>query len=161
GPHDVPVAGERPDGLRSQDLCAIHLPNSDGSIVSPPQNVTLAVMVEIARTGDMPVVWNWRQNCRQLYLQAVHLPNTDRAVLGAPSDISLAVGIEISRSSEMPICPLMLQDCRARERRAVHQPHRGQPRRGVLPDDVGFQIAIEIAGCGDERAQWVETQYVH
>src|SRR3954465_13200467 len=51
------------------------------------------------------------------------------------------------RSDDVPVGPgIVTRDCGSEWRRAAHQPH-GPRAVGVLPQDVSFAIAVEVAGA--------------
>src|ERR1700722_18856590 len=102
-PLDRPGGRDVADTLCRQDACAVHEP--DGGIPAgvAPQEVALAVAVEVAGQRQRPG-WDGyvadadsRQNGR-----SVHQPDRGVAAGVAPDDVGLAVGIEVAGADHRP-----------------------------------------------------------
>ena len=85
------------------DLAADHLPNGDRAIVVLPQNVGLAVAVEVAsirRHASGARVC--ADHSRLAQLVAIHIPDRHRAIGVLQQDVTLAVLVEIARAVDVP-----------------------------------------------------------
>src|SRR5258708_9588877 len=96
-PDDGQISPPRSIGI--QDTGAIHEPNRNvaaGGVA--PQNVALAVTVEVARPSDLEVGGDI-SDARRVGVQdrcAVHFPNRDVAAAIATHDVALAVAVEVA-----------------------------------------------------------------
>src|SRR5439155_24291599 len=78
---------------------AIHLPDVHPIAVVAPENVALAIAVEVADALNVPVIANWsvRHIAFGFDPQAIHLPEVDLPAVVAPKNAALAVAIEVVR----------------------------------------------------------------
>src|SRR5215218_3884953 len=92
--HSVAIRAER-------CVAAVHLPGRYGAVGVLPQNVRLAVAVEVAGADHVPV---------QVYIVdrtgrrggAVHLPGRRGATGVMPQNVRLAVAVEIAGADRVP-----------------------------------------------------------
>src|SRR6266545_2904875 len=108
-PENVPIVRDR--SVRDSALCfnlrALHLPDIDlPTAVLTPENVAVAVAVEVANALDMPVVRDRSVHHAPFPrdLQAVHLPDIDlpTAVL-TPENVAVAVAVEVADALDVPV----------------------------------------------------------
>ena len=135
---------------RRQHVDAIHQPHRRRAVVVLPQDVGLAVTVEVGRglrrARSAP---GWRAPAPvDSTFDAIHQPHGRRAVVVLPEDVGLAVAVEVAR---LPIAFQLgpgLVSARSRRQHvhAVHQPDRRRAV-GVLPQDVGLAVAVEVGGA--------------
>src|SRR3954468_18858279 len=102
---DVPAARQRTcsgHGVRRARLGVI--PDRGGAIVVAPEDVVMAIAVEIADAADMRAV---RYNARiGNPVGAAHLaivPKRDRAIVVAPKDVVAAIAVEIAGADNVPV----------------------------------------------------------
>src|SRR5947207_11067196 len=86
------------DAAAGDQARAIHEPLGDGAVFILPENVGLAVAVEIARTDLVPVRSRIAADARPRdETGAVGQPDRRRAVGVLPQDIAVAIAVEIIR----------------------------------------------------------------
>src|SRR6266851_3806643 len=116
-----------------------------------PQDVGLAVTVEVADSRDTPVeIRNRSEHRAARNGGAVHEPDyvlTGRAV--APQDVGLAVSIKVTDSGNAPAEIHLGERGAARNRGGVHEPDRVLAGRAVVPQDVGLAVTVEVADPRD------------
>ena len=143
------------DGAAADQAGAVHQPDRRRAVVVLPQDVGLAVAVEVAgaarrasRARIVPNAARRRSRCVPFISQIAGVPSSFRHRMSAlPSPLKSPVPSivparpRIGRAAPPPI-----------ECRAVHQPDR---RRAVvvLPQDVGLAVAVEVAGALDVPAR--------
>src|SRR5258708_2252310 len=126
-----------------QDSGPIHEPNRNvaaGGVA--PQNVALAVTVEVARPSDLEVGGDI-SHARRVGVQdrgAVHFPNYNVAAGIAPRDVALAVSVELESPDDGQSGGLGFE-----EGAAVISKCR-MMAGGAAPKDVAFAVTIEAAG---------------
>ncbi len=112
-----------------------------------PENVSLAVAVEVAGADDRP---------RGAYVSdahgprgpgAVHVHQPDRSIAAAvaPQNVVLAVAVEVALSDERPRGGHGAERARRRDRSAIHQPRR-YVAAGVAPGNIALAVTVEIVG---------------
>ena len=89
------------------ELAVLHLPGHDRAVVVAPQDVGIAVGVEVAGALDLPAGRRERDVVVLDVVAVLHLPGHDRAVAVAPDDVAVAVGVEVAR------CPAISQPVEA------------------------------------------------
>src|SRR5580698_5388948 len=89
GGHDIPVA---------RDVAEAEA--DEVAIVVAPQDVVLAVVVEIAGAGDLPGGVDLAEVGADI-LMVVHFPDHDMAVVVAPQDVGGAVAVEIADAGDL------------------------------------------------------------
>src|SRR5258706_8535357 len=82
-------------------LRAIHEPDRHIAAGVAPQNVTLAVAVEVSSLNDRPH-GGYVSDPRILRLRAVHEPDRHIAAGVAPQNVALAVPVEVPGSDDRP-----------------------------------------------------------
>jgi|SRR3954451_3159116 hypothetical protein len=66
-------------------------------VAGAPDDVGLAVAIEIASAVDAPFVADHAENLIGLDVRPIHLPDRDRAVIGPPQNVVLAVAVDRDR----------------------------------------------------------------
>src|SRR5882672_3732176 len=140
---------------------AIHEPDyvlAGGAVA--PQDVGLAVPVEVADPRDAPVEIPYRtDNMPAQNRSAVHEPDRDLAGGAvAPQDVGLAVPIEVADSRDAPVeirCRSEVGSA-TRNRGVIHEPDRVRAGYVVVPQDVGLAISVKVADPYDAP---VEIRY--
>src|SRR2546421_256169 len=114
---DVPIVGDwgvRDSALRL-NLLAIHLPDIDlAAAVLTPENVAVAIAVEIADALDVPIGGDRsvRHSALVCHRLAIHLPDIDLAAAVLPPEkVAVAVAVEIADALDVPI----VGDCGVRD----------------------------------------------
>src|SRR5581483_3164899 len=169
-PGDAP-ARVRPDRSTARgevgtacDRGAVHGPDRDlaGRVVAP-ENVLLAVAVEVADAGDTPTRIRRHRGAAGGHRvaghdgRAIHGPDHERAVAVAPEDVASGVAVEVAGAGDTPGCAgrhrnaAHIDDAARQDGRAVHAPDREQPV-AVAPERVGGAVAGEIGDRGDVPA---------
>src|SRR5204863_65409 len=82
---------------------AVHLPEHRGAVVVAPDEVGLAVAVEVAAPLDVPVGRDLVEVDVDELGAAVHLPENRGAVDVAPDEVTLAVAVEVAEALDAPI----------------------------------------------------------
>src|SRR5882672_3070354 len=96
-------AGVAPDKRPAQFRCSIHEPNRGLAIVVLPENVGLAVAVEIAGAFDVPCRTRIAAHHSSGRLRgSIDEPGPCPAVIVLPQDVGLAVAVEIGGAFRMP-----------------------------------------------------------
>jgi hypothetical protein len=89
------------------NLLAIHLPDIDlAAAVLTPENVAVAIAVEVTDALDVPVVGDESvlDSALRLNLLAGHLPEIDlAAAVLTPENVAVAIAIEVTDALEVPI----------------------------------------------------------
>ncbi len=85
----LPRLSERRDGR------AVHEPHRHVAGAVAPEDVGLAVAVEVALTDDRPGARHGRQACGLQYRIAAHQPHGDVVAVAAPKHVALAVAVEV------------------------------------------------------------------
>src|SRR5258707_2663022 len=103
GPYDGQISHTHVIGM--QDTRAVHEPNRNVAASGvAPQNVAIAVTVEVARPSDLEAGGDI-SHARRVGIQdrgAVHFPNRNVAAGIVPQDIALAVAVEVAGSNDGP-----------------------------------------------------------
>src|SRR5512133_2457299 len=99
----VPIGADVAEGYGCDDVAAVELPDRRRAVVVAPDDVVLAVAVEIAGVGDVPVGPDVAQERRADDLTAVELPDRCRPVVVAPQDVAVAVAVEIAGAGDLPV----------------------------------------------------------
>ena len=100
GADDDPIRRQLSNDSRLQDLRTVHEPDADVALIVHPEDVGLAVAIEVSGTGDRPVERD-RAEAAALYdLCAVHQPHADIADGVAPENVALAVAIEVALADD-------------------------------------------------------------
>src|SRR6266508_1645112 len=159
--YDADIAGRL-------DCDAVHEPDGRGADGAggyaaglAPENVALAVEVEVAGEGDRPVGGYHSEIVGLLDCRAIHLalnePDLQLAVVPAPEDVVEAVAVEVSGSDHRPVGGLSADSLGRHERHAVHEPDRHGACRGVAPQNVAVAgdagIAVEVTDPDDRPGQ--------
>src|SRR5258708_9457900 len=115
-----------------------------------PENVALAVAVEIARLDDRPSCGRRAETDGQHELRAVHQPHGHIAARVTPQDVALAVTVEVAGSGHGPGGGHISDPRRIgiQDGGAVHFPDC-TVAAGVAPENVPLAIAVEVAGIDD------------
>ena len=127
---------------------AVHQPDCRLAVGVLPQNVGLAVAVEIARPGHVPArPWVRPDQGFAGRCGPVHQPDRSLAIGVLPQNVGFAVIGEVAgRTNHLPARSRIWPDQRfAGGRGAVHQPDR-RLAVGVLPQNVGGAATGEIIG---------------
>ena len=141
--HLAEVALARLDG---QSVHQVDVVVPGGAV--PPQDVGLAVAVEIADPGDLPALVGHRAD---VALRADRGPGHDVDVVFAggriaPQDVRVAIAVEVPDARHLPA----LVGHRAHvalgrlDRRAVHRIQVVLARERVAPEDVRVRVAVEV-----------------
>src|SRR3954447_25440657 len=85
------------------DLVIVQIPGHHLPTVVAPQEIALAVAIEVAGRDDVPIVGDGAEISRSDNLAVVHVPSDDLAVVIAPQDVALAVAVEIAGPGDVPI----------------------------------------------------------
>src|SRR6185295_15232483 len=125
----------------------VHEPDGHGAVEVAPQDVALAVAVEVTGCDDLPVVVAARaRRVRFADLRpTVHEPDGHGAVEVAPQDVALAVAVEVTRCEDLPgVVAARARRVRFADLRpTVHEPD-GHRAVGVAPQDVALAVAVEV-----------------
>src|SRR5207245_9378970 len=82
----------------ADETCAVHQPGRGRAVVVLPENVGLAVGIEIARADRVPGRTRIETGVRpKAYARAIHLPDRGRAVGVLPQDAAMAVAVEVAQ----------------------------------------------------------------
>src|SRR5258705_96340 len=76
-------------------MVAVELPHCNPALVVPPQDIALAVTVEVADAGLVPIASGRSDGGVQVDMVAVELPDCNAAAVVAEQDIADAVAVEI------------------------------------------------------------------
>src|SRR5208282_415348 len=156
GSADRPGAGRHGADVRGggvQDRGAVHQPDRHVAGRVAPENVAIAVAVEVAGADDRPGAGRHGADVRGGGIQdrgAVHQP--DRHVAGrvVPEQVGPTVAVEVAGADDRP-GGRHGGDVRrggVQDRGAVHLPDRHVAGR-VVPENVGFAVAVEVALADD------------
>src|SRR5882672_2957972 len=133
---------------------AIHEPDyvlAGGAVA--PQDVGLAVPVEVAVPRDAPVEIRYRSEVGSAARNrgAVHEPDRVRAgCVVVPQDVGLAIPVKVADPYDAPVeVPYRTDNMPAQNRSAVHEPDRDLAGGAVAPQDVGLAVPIEVADSRD------------
>ena len=160
---------------------SIHQPVRDltGGLILPDQ-VGHSIIIDIKDTDDFPVgsmpAPLFRITAAGLS-HSIHQPVRDlTGDLILPDEIGLAVTIEITAADDLPVrvnAQAVIQITAARLSHSVHQPVRELTGGLILPDDIGFAVAVEITDADDfpvrvnglrrysENRRWTDVSSVH
>ena len=97
----MPVAGD--DASVGNHVPASGLavvPNADRAVVVLPEDVGVAVAIEVAGAGDMPVAGHRASDVCAGGLAIVLDP--DRAVVALPKNVGMTIAIEVAGAGNMP-----------------------------------------------------------
>src|SRR5262249_35213357 len=126
--------------------------NLSGDVVVP-NDVGLAVAVDVARAGDQPAA-SRRHRARRAtareHSRAIHQP--DHIIPGvsvAPKNVAPTVAIEVTGGDDGPAKRHRTNRAAADHGRAVDQPDHRFSGVAVAPENVALAIAIEIALADD------------
>src|SRR2546421_538323 len=153
GSQDVPMVGDwgvRDSALRL-NLLAIHLPEIDlAAAVLTPENVAVAIAVEIVDALDVPIASDRsvRDSALRLNLLAIHLPDIDlAAAVLTPEKVAVAVAVELADALDVPIDgDWDVRDSALRlNLLAIHPPHIALPAAVLTPENVAVEVAVEVA----------------
>src|SRR5207302_2034756 len=128
-----------------QRLGAVHLPDRHLARITVPEDIAVAVVVEITGADDVPVGGYLRdiRTGQVQGLRAIHFPDRDTAGVVAPEKIAVAVVVEIAGILDLPIRrPLDMSDIGSRavqELGAVHFPDRNTAGV-VMPENVAVAV---------------------
>src|SRR5882672_6251384 len=162
-PRDAPVEiryrGEVGGAARNRG--AVHEPDRvRAGCVVVPQDVGLAVPIEVADSRDAPVEIRCRSEVGSATRNrgAVHEPDRVRAgYVVVPQDVGLAISVKVADPYDAPVeIRYRTEDGLAQNRGAVHEPDRDLAGGAVAPQDVGLAVSIEVA---DSRDAPVEIRY--
>ena len=154
-PLKSPVADDRPDGriMPRTETCkdrAVHEPDRDVAAGVAPENVGLAVAVEVAGADDWPR-WSGTlprppadDDCR-----AVHQPDRHVAAGVAPENVAVAVAVEVAGSGDGPDRRHIAETCRSTETAGPFINQIATIAAGVAPEPVGLAVAVEVALADD------------
>src|SRR6185295_6676399 len=138
---------QRPHFAARGERGAVHVPDIDsagGGIA--PNNVALAVAVEVTGILDLPV-GRLRGDCALGGEGgAIHLPDIDLAGGGvAPQDVALAIAVEIPGALDLPVGSPRSGHPRRGDGGAVHVPDIDFAGGVIAPQQVALQVAVEVA----------------
>ena len=130
-------------------LRAVHQPDRRRAVAALPQDVGLAVAVEVAGALDLPARPRIERagGTDSHRVDAVHQPDRRRAVAALPQDVGLAVAVEVAGAL------ITCQDGPGLDRTAapdtrvraiVQIPDRGMPSV-VLPQEVAAAVGVEVS----------------
>src|SRR5204862_229252 len=96
---DMPTrAGIAADRSAAKLICAVHQPDRGLAGIVLPQNVRLAITVEVTRTFDMPTrAGIAADRSAAKLICAVHQPDRGLAGIVLPQDVGLGVTVEVVR----------------------------------------------------------------
>ena len=150
-PEDVALAvrsGNSPrrwhvaDDRRLHDRRAVHEPDAEVAAGVTPQNVAVAVAVEVTGADHTPRGRNIAEHAGGQNLGAVHQPDADIAAVVTIKHIGIAVAVEVALADGGP--GRHIAEHRVlRDRRAVHQPHADVVRR-IAPENVALAVTVEV-----------------
>ena len=86
-------------------MVAVHLPHRDLALGVLPEDVGLAVAVEVAGVGDVPIGADRADRGVGGDVVAVHLPHRDLAAVVVQQDVGLAVAAEVAGRRRYAIPP--------------------------------------------------------
>jgi hypothetical protein len=153
----VPIGGDR--GVRDRalrlNLLAIHLPDIDLAAVLTPENVAVAIAVEIVDALDVPIARDRKahDSALRLNLLAIHLPDIDlAAAVLTPENVAVAIAVEVTDALDVPIGgDWGVRDSALRlNLLAIHHlPDIDLAAAVLTPENVAVAIAVEIADALD------------
>src|SRR4051812_32386336 len=145
---ELPAPDAFVDVQRSGSSKAVHRPRHDLAGWTSPENVRLAVSVDVTDAENLP------ERCRtvdQLIGSdrcAVQGPDHERPRWSLQEQISVAVAVEIARAGDPPGgCPTP-EELPPQHRGALHEPDNDLARRR-LPDQIGVAVAVDVAHSDD------------
>ena len=101
---DVPARSRVRQTPASNEAGAVHQPDRGRAVAVLPENVGLAVAVEVAGPRDVPARSRVRQSPASNEAGAVHQPDRElRAVIGLPENVGLAVAVEVASPRDVPV----------------------------------------------------------
>src|SRR6185369_269172 len=140
------VAGEAPAAV------ALRQPFGEGAAVVAPEDIVLAVPVEVAGADHVPVRRDAREGIGVVAGKAARRlaePFREPPIVIAPNDVVLAVAVEVAGSRHMPAGRFNTPGVRVIAGKAAAAVPLCQPVGDravvVLPDDVVLAVAVEIA----------------
>ncbi len=101
-----------------------------------PENVALAVAVEVAGLDDQPVGGHRAEGPGLCHDPAVHQPDRHVAAAVAPEDVALAVAVEVAGSDDAPVGGHRGGETCGFDLHAVHEPDRHAAVTKVAPENV-------------------------
>src|SRR5262245_16236907 len=99
---DLPFGAGPAQHRRADDTRAIHEPDRHGAVSVPPEDVGLAVPVDIFHALDGPVDGDSADHGRAGNGGAVHEPDRHGAVSVPPENVRLAVTVEVTHGLDGP-----------------------------------------------------------
>src|SRR2546425_1134380 len=134
-----------------QDLQAVEQPGRYRAAVEvAPEDVALAVRIEVAGLDDVPVGRHSRVATTLRHADAVHQPHRDRTgVVVAPENVALAVTVEVAGADNDPIGGDGAGASALLEGEAIHQPDPDRAAGAVVPENVRHAVAVEVARADD------------
>src|SRR5512132_2719080 len=154
---DVPIVGDwgvRDSALRL-NLLATHLPDIDlAAAVLTPENVAVAIAVEIVDALDVPIASDRsvRDSALRVNLLAIHLPDIDLvAAVLTPENVAVAIAIEVTDALDVPIGgDRSVRDSALRlNLLAIHLPDIDLPAAVLTPENDAVATAIEATDSMD------------
>src|SRR5712691_9394264 len=139
GALDRPHGGYVSNPRRLRDLGAVDEPDRHVAAGVAPQNVAVAVAVEVPGAGDRPGGRYVSDPHHLGDLRAVHQPDGHVAGRVAPQNVALAIAVEVPGAGDRPGGRYISDPHRLGDLRAVHQPHRHVAVR-VMPEDVALAV---------------------
>src|SRR5207302_467099 len=130
----------------AQERQSVHQPNrSLTGRIALPQDVGLAIAVEIADALDMPFITHAAWSAEADPGRSVHQPDRGLTAVVLKKDVGFAVAVEIPGALGVP-GGIGRADIGAGENvRAVYQPD-GCLTAVVLKEDIGVAVAVEVVG---------------
>ena len=143
-------------GADERGLRAVHVPFGDETSGLLPEDVVLAVVVEIAGALDLPVRTGVERtnSADKRGVGPVHQPHRGLAVGVLPDQIVLAITVEVADALDLPV-GTWIERTDGTDKGGVgvgvHQPHRSLAVI-MLQDDIGVAVTVEVAAALDVPA---------
>src|SRR6267378_415531 len=96
----MPVAGDEVGDHMSASSLAV-IPDSNRAIDVLPEDVGVAVAIEVASAGNMPTAWHRASDVPAGGLTII--PDPDRAVVVLPENVGLTIAVEVAGADDMPV----------------------------------------------------------
>src|SRR5262245_15659600 len=99
---DLPRRGNEAEIVGLDERAVLHFPGDEQAFVMAPDDVVVAIVVEVGHTIDVPSA---RVDCDIMIddeVSVFHFPRDHRPLPMAPQDVVVAVSVEVARALNRP-----------------------------------------------------------
>src|SRR5580704_8614124 len=147
---NLPIVADNAERASTDQINPIQPSFVNFATVVPPQDVGLAVGIEVANPSNVPVVADRAGRASTDHLGPVHKQDVDFTGGVPPQDVGLAVTVEVANPGNLPIVADNAERAGTDHLSPVHQ-QDVDFARDVAPQDVGLAVAVEIGLPGVDQ----------